>query len=479
MAQDPETYQALFYLLGGTHDVYFADYRGTGQSATLGSEGCFRTNGQGGVELDARGCAAATRAKLGNRTHHFTVTNTARDIDLVLAATAVRRAGAPTFVFGYSWGTYVANRYLQLVAAGEVPEDRWPAGVVLDAVCAPGPCAGFNIGAQQDMAGRSLLERYCTADARCATELGGDPLHFVETLFRDLGRGELVCASVLHLAQQQLSNVLSGMLSGPDTFNLIPATLKRLRRCSPTDKQALAHLFGAGGNPQRRRSLGETIPTLTPTLTAPVTLRPPPLLPAGASLVHQFNVEYSDMWPGSAAELPTVAELDDAYSSRYLFASGTGATGLSVRPGFETWNRYPRDTYVGGVPNASSRAPWRGGIRVVALNGDVDKAVLHADAISYARRIEGANVRLWTVPHAAHTTVGQSPVIGGGPACGARILASFVLGGRVDGPVDVSCLRSLVGLDFDGVTAKTLANAAKYFNATSLWGEGQALRADL
>ena len=44
MAQNPETYQALFYLLGGTHDVYFADYRGTGQSASLGSYGCLGTD---------------------------------------------------------------------------------------------------------------------------------------------------------------------------------------------------------------------------------------------------------------------------------------------------------------------------------------------------------------------------------------------------------------------------------------------------
>ena len=187
------------------------------------------------------------------------------------------------------------------------------------------------------------------------------------------------------------------------------------------------------------------------------------------SHLPQFNVEYSDMWPSSAAGVPSMGTLQDAYANRYMFASSSGATAIDERPGFEVWNRYPRDAYAGGVPDPASHA-WREKIQVLALNGDVDKAVMHGAAETYARDIDGFNVRFWTVPHAAHTTVGQSPVVGGGPACGARIIASFVGGGNTSIPLDVSCLRDLEGLDFEGTTAKTLANVATYFNATSLWG---------
>ena len=152
-----------------------------------------------------------------------------------------------------------------------------------------------------------------------------------------------------------------------------------------------------------------------------------------------------------------------------MFASSSGATALDERPGFEVWNRYPRDAYTGSVPDPSLRA-WREKIWVLILNGDVDKAIMHGDAEAYARDVDGFNVRFWTVPHAAHTTVGQSPVVGGGPACGARIVASFVGAGNKSAPLDVSCLRNLAGLDFEGTTAKTLANVAFFFNVTSLWG---------
>lgn len=155
MAQQPDVYGMLFKFLGCVFDIYFVDYRGTGKSANLGSAGCITAAG-----IDAAGCAKTSHA-LGDRLLHFSVTNIARDFDLLIpmmqrqqrvnlkgdAGTGAGARGA-TVIFAYSWGTYVANRLLQVMSArtdGRV----YITGVVMDAVCTPGLCKATNIGVRR------------------------------------------------------------------------------------------------------------------------------------------------------------------------------------------------------------------------------------------------------------------------------------------------------------------------------------------
>ena len=84
---------------------------GTGGSHNLGSAGCIHNR----TGIDAVGCAAAANATWGDRLRHFSVTNIARDFDRLIPMLA--QPGEATVTLGYSWGTYVSNRILQVMAA--------------------------------------------------------------------------------------------------------------------------------------------------------------------------------------------------------------------------------------------------------------------------------------------------------------------------------------------------------------------------
>ena len=322
MSQQPDVYGVLYKFLGCVFDMYFVDYRGTGKSANLGSAGCITADG-----IDAVGCAK-TSAALGDRLHHFSVTNIARDFDYLIpmiqqteAADAEADAGVgATVIFAYSWGTYVANRLLQVMAA-RTDGRAYITGVVMDAVCTPGLCKATNIGVNQDRAGRMLLARYCAADRTCAERLRFDPEGFAVSVFDKLDLGKLPCAAALNLQRTELQTLLNALVSGHwPTMRLpmAPAFLYRLDRCDDKDLAALNRSLSAA-----RRQSAAGVP-----------------MPVGGSILQELNVEYSDMWRaslgGSGGEplIPSQTTLDAAYAN-FLFASNdaqySGFNGKTVR----------------------------------------------------------------------------------------------------------------------------------------------------
>jgi pimeloyl-ACP methyl ester carboxylesterase len=474
-AQQPEVYGVLYKFLGCAFDLYFADYRGVGQSANLGSAGCVNA----ATGLDFASCAASANATWGAKLHHFTVTNIARDFDRLIPMFQQQPQEA-TVVFGYSWGTYVANRLLQVMASHVPVRPVYLTGVVMDAVCTPGLCKATNIGVNQDQCGRMLLGRYCARDAMCAAKLGGDPEHFAARVFDSLDAGGLPCATALKLQKWELQTLLNGFAGAHwpvMKLPFAPALLYRLRRCSAPDLAALNHSIT-----QARAARAAGVP-----------------LPLGASIIQEVNVEYGDMWRaslgGSAGEalIPSQAVLDAQYE-RFMFADNNadfnGFNGKTVRVGYDLWNKFKPDEFVGRF--APPLVP------LLLLNGDTDQAVdndanAQQSARFYDSKLEGAraNLRLLTIPYAGHTTLGQSPVrcseqgnplactvaadgvgINGplAPACGAQIAASFI--NDTSGPLDVSCLQRLFPLDLEGKLSLTQRWSEAEFGTPDMWGDG-------
>jgi pimeloyl-ACP methyl ester carboxylesterase len=182
MGQQPEVYSILFPFLGCAFDLYYADYRGMGRSHNLGNIGCIDEGG-----INATGCAASAKTVWGgDLLAHFSVTNIARDFNQLIPQ--FKLPGDEIFTLGYSWGTYVSNRLLQLIAQ-QAQASSYLSGMVLDAVCTPGLCKALNIGVDQDRAGRMLLSRYCAQDPYCVDKLGGDPEHFAADVYDRLASG--------------------------------------------------------------------------------------------------------------------------------------------------------------------------------------------------------------------------------------------------------------------------------------------------
>jgi pimeloyl-ACP methyl ester carboxylesterase len=478
MAQQPEIMGVLYKFLGCAFDLYFVDYRGTGQSTNLGSDQCIADSTAASPGIDVVNCAKNATAKWGAKLLHFSVTNIARDFDyLIPLVTSTTDTTEVTVVLGYSWGTYVANRMLQVMAK-RTDKLVYITGAILDAVCTPGLCKATNIGVAQDRAGRMLLGRYCARDPSCVKRLGGDPVAFAMRVFDRLDAGALPCAAALKLKRPELQTLLNSLAGGHSPvmkLPLGPALLYRLDRCAAGDLQALNHSITAA-----RAASAAGVP-----------------LPPGASIVQELNVEYGDMWRasvgGSAGEalIPTQAVIDAGYDN-FLFVSNdeafAGFNAKTVRPGYEVWNKFDADEFVGGF--APPLVP------ILLLNGDVDPAVdndanAQISSLFYTAAAgagERSNVHLVTIPYAGHTTLGQSPVrctdannpllctvgsdgvgINGGlaPACGAQIAVSFVQ--NTSGPLNLDCLQNLFPLDFEGQLSLTRTAALAEFGITNLW----------
>jgi pimeloyl-ACP methyl ester carboxylesterase len=487
MAQQPEVYGVLYKFLGCAFDIYFVDYRGTGRSHNLGSAGCIDPT----TGIDAIGCAAASNATWGDKLEHFSVTNIARDFDRIIPMlTQQQQQSEVTFTLGYSWGTYVSNRLLQVMAAR--PDGKvYLSGAVLDAVCTPGLCKATNIGSYQDRCGRMLLSRYCARDPVCAARLGGDPEHYAAAVFDSLDAGELPCAKALGLRRPELQTLL-GELAGahwPEMrLPMVAPLLYRLRHCTAADEVALNHSIT-----RARAGWAVGVP-----------------LPPGGSIVQELNVEYSDMWRASLgaadgeALVPPQGVLDAQYEYSFMFANNgpnkfRGFNGKTVRPGYEPWSKFAADEFTGKF--APPIVP------LLLLNGDLDPAVDNDGSAQQSAGFYGASgfvargsppssaafssrgsVRLMTIPYAGHTTLGQSPVrcsdaknpllctmgadgvgINGPftPSCGAQLAISFIQ--NASGPLNTSCLQHLFPLDLEGSLALTQQTALAEFGTTNLW----------
>ena len=109
----------------------------------------------------------------------LTTTDAAKDVAALIDGS--RGAGQGVFVLGTSYGTYWAQRYL------EVRPDQ-PTAVILDSTF---PAAGADyaqFGKQFDDVAQAVLD-LCRADATCSAKLGGDPLAFTTRGLADYDAG--------------------------------------------------------------------------------------------------------------------------------------------------------------------------------------------------------------------------------------------------------------------------------------------------
>lgn len=332
-------------------------------------------------------------------------------LDLGLLIERTRRDGQPVFVYGVSYGTYWANRYLQLFP-GQAD------GVVLDSIAAPGTSL-----ARQDEdaneAARDLLA-LCAKDAGCAGKLGEDPWAKALALVTKLGSGHCPEATpppgfTMHEAVRL---AFGTMLMQPHLRGYIPAAIHRLDRCAANDVVALRTFFGAlygggggGGGGEMLKSWG---------------------------FVLSYNIVFSEMWetpPPSSEALSAIRE--GAVASREITA------GLPEL--FAMWPRYVE-------PRAGSLAVTD--TPMLMLAGGLDPATLLRKQTPARDHFRGPHQHFIEIPSATHTVIASSTT-SQNRSCGTTIMMSFLE--DPTGTPDTSCLADVVPLDFAGDAATTNA----------------------
>ncbi len=388
------------YFLDANPDlvVYLPDHRGTGESARLTCSGERDLYGNPrSQEAAVDTCLAELATAVPAGLTGFSVSGAARDLGVLVDRT--RRGAEPVFVYAVSYGTVLAQRYLELFP-------RQPSGLVLDSICSPGECRfGQRYDDLFDETGFRFLE-LCREDTDCRTALGGDPRGALRSLESAIETGH--CPG-LSLTREGLRHLLAEMLRTVGVRELIPAAIVRGLRCSDDDVAALRRLV--------QWLLGPRMPD------------PWSSEPLGVNILVSEFME---------SPVPSDASVDAALASRsFALDVGPPLVRLAGR-----WPRYASGP-VGGVPPENN-------VPTLMMTGGLDPQTPAVVGQPTVGRFRGEHQTYVYVPTAAHAVLLQSPL---GHAlsdetCGAALIAQFLA--DPTGALDTRCVDLVAGIDFDG-----------------------------
>ncbi|NUP04968.1 MAG: alpha/beta fold hydrolase [Polyangiaceae bacterium] len=427
---DFDSFMERMQELDPTLDLYTVDHRGVGRSARLTCADQEKPSSDWGISVspdEAAGCRDALVETWGDDLAEFSTTAAGRDLAHLIDATA--EPGKDVFVYGVSYGTYWAHRYLQ------VAPDQATA-VILDSIAPPGETF-VPYDRDFDQVGRDFMA-LCAADPLCSEKLGADPWSALVDLSNALEEGHCPqLTATWGLDASTLPVVLASLLMGPVTRTYFPALVYRYARCSPPDIDAIEHLLTVFfGGPQETTYYDELM---------------------SDSLF--YNVALSELWP-NANEHPT------------LRAINAEQAGLEVTVGLTPrvtevqgiWPAYPDDEYVEEWADTD--------IPLLMMNGDLDPQTPIWVAQPAAEHLHAANQQFVRVPRSAHCVVAATPVAqSSDQSCGLTMMLSFLQDPNV--PVDTSCIANIPAESFTGVPANNLY----VFGIQDLWENVQAAAA--
>ncbi|MCB9794359.1 MAG: alpha/beta fold hydrolase [Alphaproteobacteria bacterium] len=394
-------------------EILTLDHRGTGHSERLGcsAEDGRSEGGAGITDAELPACVQELSEAWGERLEAVTTTQSAFDLAGLIAAS--READTPVFVWGGSYGTYWAQRYLR-VAPDQAD------GVVLEGIF---PADGTLIYAEEytNRAAQETFSR-CAEDEVCRSYLGEDPwARLGEVLARMESEG--------HCGRQGLTADLMSTIFAYLSYSraghaIMPAATWRLDRCSLDDSAALVNLyttlFGSGG-----------------------------AFDLGAySMLLQHHVATSEMWTHPDFEGVDMQAYYDALYDEALVVKGYGYSRLEA---FELWPRYSDPEHDDQWPETDTP--------LLMLNGELDPVTPHALAQAVAAHLDGPNQTYVSFPASAHGVSFDSPVAEGEP-CGLQLMLAFLE--DPEAPVDTSCVDETLPLPVDPP-----ASYARYFFGTA------------
>lgn len=386
-----------------TIDLYMPDHRGVGRSSRLScpqAEDDASEEGRNISVAEMPACLALLKQTWGDKLDGFSITNAARDVGEVIART--RAPGAQVLVYGGSYGTSWAHRYMQIY-----PDQ--PTGVILDAIAINAPLSSMN--PWFDQLGKRFLDR-CGADAACSARLGADPWAAMTDALDAFDQGACPEVAAMGFDRRLFQVLFASFFYARDQRTLIPPTIYRLARCGPADVNAFANLAAA---------LEE----------------PPPSAPVDGffSQLLSTHVVLSELWDPSVTAADIESFRDHANVS-HSFPTELAA----VAPG---WPRYPLDAYDG--PLVDFAGP------VLMLHGEFDFLPMSINdpvKAKYSGPLQ-TFVELPTAPHGSF----QSPLPNGN-SCGIGLFKQFV-----DDPmagIDPACTANVTPLSFDVASALSL-----------------------
>lgn len=374
-------------------DLYLFEHRGVGRSTRLGCPDQEDPASDGGIDVTGDEwpeCLDRVLGDWGDDLAAFSSVNAAADLRGWIELTA---AGRPTFVYGGSYGTTLAHRFLQR-------HDDQVDGVILDSIAIDVDHRVYD--AEMDAVGRDLLA-LCADDERCGEELGPDPVRTARDAVTSVeGRP---CGAI---DADTLRAGAAAFLADTSLRGFAPSLFSRALRCGDEDRADLERLVGL---------FVDRPPHYTEELYSPVLFR---------------NIELSEQWP---EPWPTLEQLQETHEEA-VFSFGVGP---SSRPLLDLWPRYPWDR---AVDDAFAQTD----VPLLLLQGGLDPQTPPHRADAVRQAFDGPGQHFVTFPEGSHVLVGSTP--GKGGDCATKLVASFLddPGAEPDG----SCVDTVDPIDFTG-----------------------------
>ncbi|WP_438038047.1 alpha/beta fold hydrolase [Sorangium sp. So ce128] len=398
-------------------DWYVLEHRGVGLSGRLACPVQEDPGSEGGADITASewpACIQALKERWGDDLDHFTTSADAEDLARLIDRT--REPGKKVVVYGASYGTTRALRFLQAHPDGAD-------AVILDSIVSPGAQHLSRYDTQYDPVVRDLSE-ICAADPVCGAKLGPEPWAKLDALFGKLTAGH--CA--------QLGADVGLFASIAPLFVQIPLLRThlfplayRIDRCEPGDVQVVGHYMQ----------------TLRDLMSQPGESEP------RASVILGTHVALSELWEEPA---PTPAELQARCDAQRFCPREA----LELGALYEAWPRYPHDRFWGGWPGST--------VPILAMNGLLDPQTPIGLAELSADELTAPHQTFVAVPWSPHGVAFESPVKTPGAApCGTQMMAKFIA--DPEAPIDTTCLDDLVPVAWD----EDPAVVEVLFGAKDMW----------
>lgn len=400
-ASDFEIDAEFYSALGQDLDLYFLDHRGTGRSTRLTCPIEQRPDSHAGEVIrdeEWATCFESMNSTWGEDLSGFSSEEAATDLGELIAQT--REGNEPVFLYAVSYGTYLAQRYLDLFPSQA-------SGVVLDSICVPGQCdLLLEMDRQSNRMGRRIFE-LCAEDSLCSADLGSTPFARLTALSALLDSAH--CRSV-GWSSTTLRQVLGMMVTTAGLRDYMPAVVRRLERCNSDDVLALKNF----------QSYLSGIDTEA----------------SSFSQVVHANIVLSEL---SVRPLPSAEQIERNVSEQYVSMDA----GARLASAVSTWRTYAREQ------SANTLAPTS--TPLLMLHGALDPQLPLESAQSLAGFYDLPHQHFVEIPYSPHDTLSQSLLDQTGNTCGTELVKQFLADPL--GQLDTSCTSRVLKLNFAGVPA--------------------------
>ncbi|MBN2693890.1 alpha/beta fold hydrolase [bacterium] len=407
-------------------DLYSIDHRGVGNSEKLTCLTETELKRATTTENDIEICVQELKDKYGENIKNFSTRGAANDLGKLISL--LKKESDQIFIYGVSYGTFWAHRYLQLYP-------NQANGVILDSIALNGYAYLDKYDYLANRVGKKFID-ICENDSICSEKMrtiAETPWEALKSVFNKVDNRTL-CPQFREFTSNYLRELLLYLLAGGTyTRDLIPPFIYRLNRCSSSDIEIINSFINTLFGYKKGYYIEDESE-----------LR---------SIILQMSITYNELWDNIT--------VDEALSqnSQYFFSTN-GVSWDAFVKNSNLWPSYKESLL---MEYSSTDIP------ILMLNGTLDPQTPLEIALPAKEIFNKTNQIFIEVPNSAHSILTASKTVEtleNGITCGERIIFEFI-NNPTESP-SLECLNDIIPVQF-GDTNFNRMITAYFFKTNDMW----------